>query len=481
MAVREFPALGFDPAPGRPADLDALGHDVARHGNSLATARQRVAEIHAPGWAGQAANAFTAEIAALPGDLDRSVGAFGQVAGALDAYALALDDAQRHARLLEQRAVQARAAQQHAADLADILRHGPDGENDAARQARQQDLRGVRLRADDAGGELAAILREAHALEERAFAAAEQAARRIHAAAEQAPYREPNLFQQGLDQFQRGWESTKKWVADHAEVLHTISGVLKGIAGGAAVVALAIQVVPVLGQIASTIPLTVAAITGGAALGIDVLLKLSTGEGTWAMLGLDVALTVIPGAALARAGRALLRPAGSGLAAMARAPFVAKVLRPVRTTVRSAGLALPGVARTVRDRFATLGRRLPTDERGSIGIGQGGDDAVSRPVRDGLRTTEYQDRAAARQALSGAQRQAANRFFKGATGKSVNFRSTELPNGGQRLEFFSPADTPGYGKLYVQEIDADGVTIRRYKDTMGPEGLIERKWIVGGP
>jgi hypothetical protein len=63
----------------------------------------------------------------------------------------------------------------------------------------------------------------------------------------------------------------------------------------------------------------------------------------------------------------------------------------------------------------------------------------------------------------------------------VNFRSTELPNGGQRLEFFSPTDNPGYGKLYVQEIDADGVTIRRYKDTMGPEGLIERKWIVGGP
>ena len=356
---------------------------------------------------------------------------------------------------------------------ADILRHGPDGENDAARQARQQDLRGVRLRGDDASGELAAILREAHALEERAFAAAEQ-----------APYREPNLFQQGLDQLQRGWESTKKWVADHAEVLRTISGVLKGVAAAAAVVALAVQVIPVAGQIASTIPLTVAAITGGAALGIDALLKLSTGEGTWAMLGLDVALTVIPGAALTRAGRALLRPAGSGLAAMARAPFVAKVLRPVSTTVRSAGLALPGVARTVRDRFATLGRRLPTDERGSIGIGQGRDDAVSRPVRDGLRTTEYQDRAAARQALSGAQRQAANRFFKGATGKSVNFRSTELPNG-QRLEFFSPADTPGYGRLYVQEIDADGVTIRRYKDTMGPEGgalrrLRERKESDGG-
>jgi hypothetical protein len=323
MAVHEFPALGFDPAPGRPADLDALRHDVARHGNSLATARQQVAEIHAPGWAGQAADAFTAEIAPLPGDLDRSVGAFGQVAAALGGYALALEDAQRHATLLEQRAAQARATQ-HAADLADILWHGPDGETDAARQAREQDLRRARMRADDASGELAAILREAHTLQERAFGAAAQAARRIRAAAEQAPYREPNLFQQGLDRLQRGWESTKEWVADHAEVLHTISGVLKGIAAEAAVVALAIQVVPVAGQVASTIPLAVAAITGGAALGIDVLLKLSTGEGSWAMLGLDVALTVIPGAALARAGKTLLAPA-KGLIAVARGPFVAKV------------------------------------------------------------------------------------------------------------------------------------------------------------
>lgn len=382
--MREFPALGFDPAPGRPAELEALGHEVARHGSSLATARQQIAGIHATGWTGQAADAFTAEIAPLPGDLDRSAGAFGQVADALGGYALALDDAQRHAMMLEQRAAQARATQQHAADLANILRHGPDGETDAAREAREQDLRGARLRADDAGGELAAILREAHALEERAFGAAEQAARRIRAAAEQAPHREPNLFQQGLHQLQRGWESTKEWVADHAEVLHTISGVLKGIAAGAAVVALAIQVVPVLGQIASTIPLTVAAITGGASLGIDVLLKLSTGEGAWAMLGLDVALTVIPGAALARAGKALLAPA-KGLIALAGGPFAAKVLRPVGVTIRRIGRAVPGVARTIREQLTALRYRHPADEHGPTSQpGSAGDPAKNGTAPEGI-------------------------------------------------------------------------------------------------
>jgi hypothetical protein len=157
-------------------------------------------------------------------------------------------------------------------------------------------------------------------------------------------------------------------------VLRTISGVLKGIAAAAAVVALAIQVVPVLGQVASTIPLTVAAITAGSALGIDVLLKLSTGEGAWAMLGLDIALTVIPGGALARAGKALHAPA-KGLTALARRPFVAKVLQPVGATIRRIGRAVPGVARTLHQELTTLRHRHPAD----------GQDPASQPGSAGNR------------------------------------------------------------------------------------------------
>src|SRR6266545_4774497 len=310
MAVREFPALGFDPAPGQPAELDSLGHDVARHATALAAGGRQVAGIRATGWSGQAADAFAAEIAPLPGDLDRSAGAFGTVAGALDAYARELDGAQRRAMLLEQRAAQARAAQHRAA-------------------------------------------------------------------AELAPYREPNLFQQGLDRLRQGWESTKHWVAQHADVLRTISGVLKGIAAAAATLALVVQFVPVVGQVAGTISLAVAAVAGGAALGIDVLLKLSTGEGSWASLGLDFTLTVIPGAALTRAGKALLRPAARALPALARTPLVAKVLRPVEATITAARRELPGVARIIRGRLDTA-RRLAASERGSIG---GGGEELAEQLR----------------------------------------------------------------------------------------------------
>lgn len=43
------------------------------------------------------------------------------------------------------------------------------------------------------------------------------------------------------------------------------------------------------------------------------------------------------------------------------------------------------------------------------------------------------------------------------------------------------ANNIGYGKVYVQEIDSSGNIIREFKETIGPNGLIETKWIAGGP
>jgi hypothetical protein len=93
----------------------------------------------------------------------------------------------------------------------------------------------------------------------------------------------------------------------------------------------------------------------------------------------------------------------------------------------------------------------------------------------------YPDRDSARRALTGALREAANRFFRGATSKSTDFFVSALRGGGYRFAFFTPARTPGYGKRYVQEINASGAVVREYKETHGPQGLIEVKWIHGGP
>jgi hypothetical protein len=95
--------------------------------------------------------------------------------------------------------------------------------------------------------------------------------------------------------------------------------------------------------------------------------------------------------------------------------------------------------------------------------------------------TEFPDKPAARRALSGPQQQATNRFFRGATSKSRDFKITDLGNGSYRLEFFSPSRNPDFGKRYIQEIGLGGEVVREFKETLGPHGIIETKWIHGGP
>jgi hypothetical protein len=83
------------------------------------------------------------------------------------------------------------------------------------------------------------------------------------------------------------------WIADHAGVLLQISSVLKTISGIAGL--LALIPIPVFQQVMGGIAL----VTGGAALLIDVSVKLATGQGSWTQIGLD-ALCMIPGARMAK-------------------------------------------------------------------------------------------------------------------------------------------------------------------------------------
>jgi hypothetical protein len=107
--------------------------------------------------------------------------------------------------------------------------------------------------------------------------------------------------------------------------------------------------------------------------------------------------------------------------------------------------------------------------------------AAANAAEEGGAVLTFASRTEARQAFSGDVGSAANRFFRGATSKGRDFQAQELSGGGYRFQFFSPANNPGYGKLYVQEVDAQGRVVLEFKNTIGPEGLIETKWVHGGP
>jgi hypothetical protein len=107
--------------------------------------------------------------------------------------------------------------------------------------------------------------------------------------------------------------------------------------------------------------------------------------------------------------------------------------------------------------------------------------AAGRFSGEAKRAVTFADKASARTGLPAPMRPMSNRFFRGATAKSQDFKITQLVGGGHRMEFFTPAENAGYGKLYVQTIDVRGLVVSEYKDTLGPDGLIERKWVRGGP
>jgi uncharacterized protein YukE len=277
VARREFPALGFDPAPGEAAAVESAARSVDGAGRTFGDASANVSRLNSSGWTGDAADAFRGQLQDLPRDLDLAARSHQTAARALSEYGTALAARQRRADELESRAAELRAQQQAA--VAEVNRiaaqRAPEGSAELA------DLKsryaGARSRADGLGGDLEAVLAQARRLHGEHEAAARSAAGAIRGVAD-APYREPGWLS-------RAWSSVKGWISDHADVLAEISTVLKGVSAVLGVLSL----VPGLQFLA---PFALAA--GGIALAIDVAVKLATGKGSWTSIGIDAALTFMP-------------------------------------------------------------------------------------------------------------------------------------------------------------------------------------------
>ena len=284
MARREFPALGFDPAPGNPAAVAAAAGGVDSAGRLFADAAANVARLNSSGWTGEAAEAFRGQLADLPRDLDLAARSHQTAARALSGYGSALGPRQRRADELESRAAELRraAAGRRSARSTGSRR---SGRRRAARSWRR--LRtaydSARSRAEGLGADLDAVLADARRLLDEHRGAASGAARAVRDVAD-APYEEPGWLS-------RAWDSVKSWISDHADVLRQISSVLKGVSAVLGV----LSFVPGLQFLA---PFAVAA--GAIALVIDGALCLA-GEGDWGAFALDAALTILPIGPVARA------------------------------------------------------------------------------------------------------------------------------------------------------------------------------------
>ncbi len=332
MATREFPALGFDPAPGDAGAVASAAGSVDGAARVFEDASGNVSRLNSSGWTGEAAEAFRGQLKDLPRDLDLAARSHRTTAGTLSGYGSGLQVRQRRADELESRAAELRRQQQAAIGEVNRLAAQTAPEGSAALETLRGRYNSARSRADGIGADLEAVIADARRLLGEHRGAAADAARAIRDVAD-APYKEPGWLS-------RAWDSVKSWISEHADVLAQISSVLKGVSAVLGVLSL----VPGLQFLA---PFALAA--AGIALAIDVAVKLATGRGSWVAMGLDAALTFIPGGKIlsglrgARAARA-----ATVVDDLARAPGMAMRGNPVRglgSTAVHSGNAGNGVVR----------------------------------------------------------------------------------------------------------------------------------------
>lgn len=309
MARREFPALGFDPAPGDAGAVASAAGGVDGAGRVFGDASGNVDRLNSSGWTGEAAEAFRGQLKDLPRDLDLAARSHQTAARELTGYGSGLQVRQRRADELETRAEALK--RQQAAAVGEVnriaARTAPEGSPELATLRSQYDS--ARSRADTLGGELQQVIADARRLHGEHRSAAASAARSIRDVAD-APYREPGWLS-------RAWDSAKSWISDHADVLTQISTALKGVSAVLGVLSL----VPGLQFLA---PFALAA--GGIALALDVAVKLATGKGSWTSIGIDAALTFMP---WGRAASLVRRAPGAARALDAAGDLVSRV-RPGR-------------------------------------------------------------------------------------------------------------------------------------------------------
>jgi uncharacterized protein YukE len=421
MPTYEFPALGFNPAPGDPAAVDAAAQASKQFAQRLANDVATLNRMQASSWVGEAGDAFRDKVKDLPRDLDRSRAAHEATGAALSGYAGALTEAQRRALTLEQEAAEAIRQQQIAAANANSMRSQAASATGAARDQIVANYNAYASRAGQYADRLGQIRAEAHRLQSDISARADQAAGRVRGAAD-APYHEPHWWQ-------KAWDGFMNWVRDNADVLKKISGVLKIIS---AVCAL-LSFIPVVGVFFGAAAL----ITGGLALLIDVSVKLATGEGSWAGIALDAALTFIPGGKLTKMLGTPLKAGGRLFARMA--PELAEGLA-------RGGKAISGAVQQGVFQLSRLAPKTRAFERMAGEIN-------NLPTAVGRWTAGHAPQAA----VTGAERRFANLVAGGQTPEAAWSALTAAEKSGirgvQRTRFWRNADhlmetDPGFAQRY---------------------------------
>ncbi|MET9290531.1 putative T7SS-secreted protein [Streptomyces sp. NPDC003077] len=357
-----WPGLGFNPAKGDPHSIQALASDVKSVGDELDELHDLIKSVgkRDGAWEGEAAEKFTRKLGELPKYLTQGSESMRDCAKALNSWHTRLQGFQDRAGKLEDEAASARkqadADSEHYNDVYGkyLPSLGKPMEADKAKKI-EDELKTAYDRAKTSKDKLEDLIREAEKIHAQWKDRAGEAERAILKASENHP---PDIhwWDRMVDGLKKGWRDFKDWLVEHADLLSTISA-------GLAAAAIAVNVIPVVGQAASAL-LGGASVVCAAGAMAGHWMGNARGNGTpgW-KIGLD-ALGVLPGVG------GVIKVAGAGFkgaSLMGRLGNSAKALGNVGNVARATpggireGLANPFSMKMINKGLSkAFGKELPS-------------------------------------------------------------------------------------------------------------------------
>lgn len=329
MASDTYPNLGFDPAPGDVQSVRDLVSAVGRVTGKSDTAQTDLSKIGTSDglWVGKSADAFTETFSPVPPYLKKAAGSLSTAHRALSTWQTQLENFQIRARKLEEEAEEAARKAGSAQGSVGGLPSSTSGMTDKEKEKHEKDSKHKKDALEAAQGELSAIRGRARSLNAEYTQAADDSARLIRGAADDAPP-EPGWFDDLLDGvgdfFKEVWETLSdpnfwKMIGDVLADLAMIVGFAALFISGIGMLAFALAI--------GALAFHLLAKAGGADVSWETIAWDAGGAlaGGIGLLGSNLARS---GRALAAAGRELrltsglmatLR-SGSGLGALTKIP-----------------------------------------------------------------------------------------------------------------------------------------------------------------
>ena len=316
-----YPNLGFNPVPGIPADVEAMGASLGQAVDSMQQSGALLGQMRNSGggiWEGDAGDAFREHFdGKLVTDLQNAHTSLNTAVDVLKNWHGDLLGFKDTAAKLEQEAGDAKQAAQRAESALEQAKSNPDLQLIGQLFNTQQALAAAQARIDaaesvlrDAGNavqnaheELSSVVKRAEELAAQHEQVAQRYAQELENATKGLAPHKPGFFSSLWNDFTKGLSTVGDWVKNHLSAIHSVLSTISAIAG-----LVALCTPPPIDVIAGAV--AIGAGVGALACDLanpkvrDAVGGLLTGHFTMANLknasamGLD-ALSVIPGGKLA--------------------------------------------------------------------------------------------------------------------------------------------------------------------------------------